>query len=561
MTTDNNTASGAPAGTTTGSIDCDVLVVGFGKAGKTIAMTRAKAGDRVVLVEKSPSMYGGTCINVGCVPTKTLLTDAHRHAGELLAATRTGAGAASAGTGSAGTGAGSTDTADSEPGTATTPSHDAAFSAARSHRDSFIGTLNAANHAMVENTGVLVVDGHATFTGPRTVTVTGGDPAAAHPAEQLTVTADTVVINTGSVPVRPPIPGADGPRVLDSTGVQMLPERPRRLAIVGGGPIGLEFATMFAQFGTEVTVLDGSPRLLPRFDRDIADAVHADLRDLGVTVLSGVTVEEIADAAGAAAGAGAGGDATGGDADGAAGGDATTGANADTDAAGGATPAAGAPVTVTYTDADGTRRTVDADHVLLATGRKPATDGLGLDAAGVEVTDRGAVVVDPHLRTTADGVYAAGDVAGSPQFTYVSYDDHRVILSDRWGDGSRTTTGRLIPSTTFLEPPLSQVGLGADAAREDTGARGHTLDVRVQDIRDIAVMPRPKILGQARGRAKILVDREDDRILGATLYCVDSQELINLVTTAMVHGIPASAVGSGIYTHPSSSEVFNALLG
>ncbi|RRO93514.1 pyridine nucleotide-disulfide oxidoreductase [Corynebacterium bovis] len=556
MTTDNNTASGAPAGTTTGSIDCDVLVVGFGKAGKTIAMTRAKAGDRVVLVEKSPSMYGGTCINVGCVPTKTLLTDAHRHAGELLAATRTGAGAASAGTG-----AGSTDTADSEPGTATTPSHDAAFSAARSHRDSFIGTLNAANHAMVENTGVLVVDGHATFTGPRTVTVTGGDPAAAHPAEQLTVTADTVVINTGSVPVRPPIPGADGPRVLDSTGVQMLPERPRRLAIVGGGPIGLEFATMFAQFGTEVTVLDGSPRLLPRFDRDIADAVHADLRDLGVTVLSGVTVEEIADAAGAAAGAGAGGDATGGDADGAAGGDATTGANADTDAAGGATPAAGAPVTVTYTDADGTRRTVDADHVLLATGRKPATDGLGLDAAGVEVTDRGAVVVDPHLRTTADGVYAAGDVAGSPQFTYVSYDDHRVILSDRWGDGSRTTTGRLIPSTTFLEPPLSQVGLGEDAAREDTGARGHTLDVRVQDIRDIAVMPRPKILGQARGRAKIFVDREDDRILGATLYCVDSQELINLVTTAMVHGIPASAVGSGIYTHPSSSEVFNALLG
>ncbi|MGV0378357.1 dihydrolipoyl dehydrogenase family protein [Corynebacterium bovis] len=537
-------------------------------------MTRAKAGDRVVLVEKSPSMYGGTCINVGCVPTKTLLTDAHRHAGELLAAARTGAGAgtASAGTGagagstaSAGTGAGSTDTADSaartgdsEPGTATTPSHDAAFSAARSHRDSFIGTLNAANHAMVENTGVLVVDGHATFTGPRTVTVTGGDPAAAHPAEQLTVTADTVVINTGSVPVRPPIPGSDGPRVLDSTGVQMLPERPRRLAIVGGGPIGLEFATMFAQFGTEVTVLDGSPRLLPRFDRDIADAVHADLRDLGVTVLSGVTVEEIADAAGAAAGsattaetaaAGAGGDAT---AD-AAGGDATTGATADT--------AAGAPVTVTYTDADGTRRTVDADHVLLATGRKPATDGLGLDAAGVEVTDRGAVVVDPHLRTTADGVYAAGDVAGSPQFTYVSYDDHRVILSDRWGDGSRTTTGRLIPSTTFLEPPLSQVGLGEDAAREDTGARGHTLDVRVQDIRDIAVMPRPKILGQARGRAKILVDREDDRILGATLYCVDSQELINLVTTAMVHGIPASAVGSGIYTHPSSSEVFNALLG
>ena len=455
----------------------DVLVLGFGKAGKTIAMARAKAGDRVALIEKSPDMYGGTCINVGCVPTKALLTDAHLHASARTAA--------AAGVGSEG---GDAD----------------ALSAAQDRRDSLISALNAANKKLADGAGVAVIDGDAEFTGPKTVRIAGGP-------DELTVTAPTIIINTGSAPVRPPIPGIDGPRVLDSTQVQHVPEYPARLAIVGGGPIGLEFATMFAQFGTAVTVLDGAERFLARFDRDVAEQVRADLEKLGITILSGAEV---------------------------------SGFSSDDDG-----------VTVSHDGGE-----LRADYVLLAVGRRPATEGLGLEAAGIATTERGAIEVDEHLQTNVEGVYAAGDVNGGPQFTYVSYDDHRVITSAVWGDGLRTTSGRTIPNTTFITPPLSQVGLGEDAAREDAERRGHTLDVRVKNIADIPIMPRPKILDEPEGLAKFLIDSEDDRILGCTLYCVDSQELINLVTVAMPQSIPASALGSAIYTHPSSSEVFNALL-
>ena len=452
------------------TVEYDLLVIGFGKAGKTIAMTRAKAGDRVALVERSRDMYGGTCINIGCVPTKTLLTDAHLHA------------AASSG---------------ADDGTA--------LSSAQNRRDTLIAKLNSVNKKLADDAGVTVIDGDAEFVAPHTIRVTGG-------SDELTVTATTVVINTGSTPVRPDMPGVDGPRILDSTRIQHVPGHPERLAVVGAGPIGLEFATMFAQFGTSVTVLDHSDVFLKRFDRDVAEAVHSDLEKLGVTILSGVDV---------------------------------TGFTSHDDG-----------VDVSYTGGD-----LQADYVLLATGRRPATDGLAPDAAGITTTDRGAVRVDEHLRTSAEGVYAAGDVTGGPQFTYVSYDDHRVILSDRWGDGSRTTAGRLIPSTTFLTPPLSQAGMSEEQAHEDTEGRGHRLDVRVKNIADIPIMPRPKILGEPQGIAKFLLDVESDRILGCTLYCVDSQELINLVAVAMSNSIPASTLGSMIYTHPSSSEVFNALLG
>lgn len=443
------------------TLELDVLVIGFGKAGKTIAMARGQVGDRVAIVERSPQMYGGTCINIACVPTKTLLVDAHRNT---------------------------------------------AFADAQTRRNGLVDSLNAANQELAENDHVLIIDGTARFTAPRTVQVTGGQ-------EKLEVTASTIIINTGSQPVWPKLPGIDGPRVHDSTSVQQLDQQPSHLVIVGGGPIGLEFATMFHGFGTQVTVLDGAEEFLGNFDRDIAEPVRehlsaADIRIIGEAKASGFQ-------------------------------DTSEG------------------VVVSYNE----DQKVRADAVLVAIGRRPATDGLGLDNAGIEVDDHGAVVVDEYLKTTAEGVYAAGDVTGGPQFTYVSYDDHRVILGDRWGENTRTTTGRLIPTTTFLQPPLSEVGMREEDAREETTRRGHTLEVKVSDIADIAIMPRPKIVDQPAGRAKFLIDREADQILGAVLWCVDSQELINLVTVAINHDIPASALGAEIYVHPSSTEVFNALLG
>lgn len=445
------------------STTADVLVIGFGKAGKTIAMNRAEQGDRVILVEQSPKMYGGTCINIACIPTKTMLVDSERGV---------------------------------------------KYPDSVEHRDNFIATLNKVNKQLADDAGVIVVDGHAEFTGTDSVLVTGGQ-------EELTITATTIIINTGSEPILPDIPGIDSSRVIDSTSAQHLEETPESLVIVGGGPIGMEFATMFAQFGTKVTILDRGAQFGTAFDDDIAQALKKDLEAKDITIINNADVTGVED-----------------------------GANS---------------VSVRYSDGD-TEHSMDATNVLFAIGRKPATDGLGLGAAGINTTSRGAIAVDEHLRTNVEGIYAAGDVNGGPQFTYVSYDDHRVILSDRWSDGSRVTTGRLIPTTTFTNPPLSTIGMGEEDAKTNAASRGHTAEVRFKEIADIPIMSRPKIVGTPEGVAKFIIDVEDDQILGATLYCVDSQELINLAAVAMSNKIPASVIGDTIYTHPSSTEVFNALL-
>ena len=171
--------------------------------------------------------------------------------------------------------------------------------------------------------------------------------------------------------------------------------------------------------------------------------------------------------------------------------------------------------------------------------------------------ERGFIVVDEQLRTSADGVFAVGDVNGGPQFTYISYDDHRIVLDQLVGEGRRRTTDRVaVPTTTFLTPPLSRVGLS------ETQAREHGLDVHVvaKAVADIAAMPRPKILGETHGLIKFVVDANTGLLVGVTLFCVDSQELVNLVALAMRAGVPAGDLRDGIWTHPSSTEALNEVL-
>ncbi|MDY5584901.1 MAG: FAD-dependent oxidoreductase [Arcanobacterium sp.] len=414
----------------------DVLVIGFGKAGKTIAMKRAASGDRVAIVEKSPEMYGGTCINIACIPTKKLLTEAARGV---------------------------------------------EYSQARVNRDAFIAKLNAANKALAEGKGVMIIDGVARFTGAHTVVV--GDN---HDGEQLVIEAETIVINTGAENRIKP-----SGKVHDSTSIQRLPKAPETLGVVGAGPIGLEFATMFNGFGTKVTVYNGGGSFLPMFDADIAEAVRSQLTVQGIEIVD----EEVADFS-----------------------------------------------------------LLPQEAVLVAIGRSPVVSGLGLEAAGIEFSARG-IIVDEHCQTNIPGVYAVGDVNGGPQFTYISYDDHRVVLSHRWGDGSYTREGRIFPTTTFLNPPLSSIGMTESQAREVA-----EIEVKKANIADIPILPRPKILGQPEGVAKFILDAKTNQILGATLYCVDSQELINMVALAINNQIPAKRVGAGIYTHPATAELFNALL-
>jgi pyruvate/2-oxoglutarate dehydrogenase complex dihydrolipoamide dehydrogenase (E3) component len=381
--------------------DVDLLVVGGGKAGKSLAMDRAKAGWSVVMVERDK--IGGTCINVACIPTKSLVASARtliaaRHAGEF------------------GVDVGG------EPSIS--------LDGLRRHKESVVDAMVTAHEKMFADSGMDFVLGTARFVAERTVEIetrTGGTRL---------VRGRDVVINTGTTPARPELDGIAAARVWDSETILHLERLPETLLVLGGGYVGCEFASMFATFGARVTLLQGSGQLLPREDPDVAQQVADVLADQGVEVRSGVR----------------------------------------------ATAVRREPDDVVVTLDTG--REVRGEELLVATGRTPVTADLRLDAAGVAVTDRGFVVVDDHLRTTADHVWAAGDVAGSPQFTHASWNDFR-ILRVNLGGGDAVTTGRLVPYTVFVTPELARVGLTEGEAR----ATGRP--VRVARL-PVAAIPRAK---------------------------------------------------------------------
>jgi pyruvate/2-oxoglutarate dehydrogenase complex dihydrolipoamide dehydrogenase (E3) component len=447
----------------------DLLVIGFGKGGKTLAAAMGRRGKSVAMVEQSDQMYGGTCINIGCVPTKALVHQAGERRGGDLA--------------------------------------EEWYRQAVARTGQLTSLLRGKNFQMLNTLDtVTVVTGKAAFIDPKTVEVTAGD-------DRLTIRADTIVINTGAEPVVPDIPGLrNSGYLMTSTEMIHRTELPRRLAVIGGGYVGIEFAAMYRRFGAEVTVLEQSPQIMAREDDDIVTAASDILRDEGVVLITGARVTEVGDD--------------------------------------------GSSAVVTY-EKDGLTGTVEADAVLVALGRTPAISGLGLDAAGVRVTERGAVAVDEYLRTSQPHIFAVGDVNGGPQFTYISLDDSRIVADQLIGTGARSAADRgPVPYTVFMAPALSRVGLTEREAR----AQGRRVRTASKPIAQLAAMPRARIVGETRGLMKFVVDAASDEVLGAALLSVDSQELINLLALAIRHGVTASELRDAIYTHPSSTEAFNEVL-
>ena len=334
--------------------------------------------------------------------------------------------------------------------------------------------------------------------------VTAGD-------DRLEVVAETIVINTGAEPVLPPIPGlAESAHVVTSTGLLARAERPRSLVVLGGGYVAVEFASMQAAFGTPVTLLQRSDRVLRDEDPDVSREVESLLAGAGVRVLTGVAIERITEG------------------------------------------------TVSFLGKDGVADAVTGDVVLAALGRRPVTDGLGLERVGIGVDARGAVVVDEHLRTSLPNVFAVGDVNGGPQHTYVSLDDYRIVLDALVGRGERTTSDRVaVPYTVFTTPPLGRVGLTEAQAR----ATGRPVRLAVRRVADMATVPRAKIVGDDRGFMKAVVDAETDAVLGVAILAHDAQELVNTVALAMRLGATATTLRDGIWTHPSMTEALNDLFG
>ena len=447
----------------------DAAVIGFGKGGKTLAGAFAAAGKTVALVEKSPKMYGGTCINVACIPTKSLV-----HSAALSAA---------------------------QGGTFSERA--ARYATAVDEKDRVTGLLRSKNYRkLADLPNVEVVDGTASFADATHLTVAKPD------GTRETIEAAQAFINTGARPFVPPIPGVDGPRVHVSETLLDVRTLPERLVIIGGGYIGMEFASMYANFGSQVTVVQNEDAFLPREDAEIAAAGLDSVEGRGIRVIRGAGVRRIDDEADQA---------------------------------------------VVTVEISGAEERLPADAVLVATGRRPNVDGLNLEAAGVELTERGAVRTDEHLRTTAPNIWALGDVAGGLQFTYISLDDSRIVKADVLGDGARTTANRgTVPYSVFLDPPLSRAGMTEQEAR----AAG--FDVKVAKL-PAAAIPKAQLLQKPTGLLKAVVDAGTGRILGAHLFCEESYEMINTIKLAMDAGLPYQVLRDAVYTHPTMSEAFNDL--
>lgn len=444
----------------------DAIIIGFGKGGKTLAGALAKKGEKVAVLERSAGMYGGTCINVGCIPSKSLVTSAEeaaRHSDEPF------------------------------------EQKAARYAAAIAEKRRVTAFLRGKNYDKLNDLpNVSVIDGFGRFVSPKEVEVLLTDGG-----KQI-ISGEKIFINTGALPVELPIPGLkDNPKVYTSESLMDEEKLPRRLALIGAGYIGMEFSSMYANFGAEVTVLQDGGDFLPREDRDVADAIKAIQEKHGVRFLMGAKTLRVE---------------------------------------GG---------TLVY-EMDGKEQTLEADAILVATGRRTNTDGLQAEKAGVTLTPRGAVQVDALLRTTAPNIWALGDVNGGPQFTFVSLDDYRIVLSQLSGTPKSRDERKNVPYSVFMDTPLGRVGLTEKEAL-DKG-----LPVRVLKLPTAAV-PKAQVLRKTEGFLKAVVHAETGKILGVSLLCPEANEMVNTVKLAMDMDADYTVLRDQIYTHPTMTEAFNDL--
>lgn len=436
------------------------IVIGFGKGGKTLAKNLAAKGESVLVVEKSKKMYGGTCINIACLPSKNMIINAQRGIN---------------------------------------------FEDAVKEKDEMTTVLRNKNYHMVaDEETATVLDGTAKFIDNHTIEI------VLDSGERTEVKGERIFINTGATPIIPQVKGLkESKYILDSTAAMDQNSLPNELVILGAGYIGMEFASMFARYGAKVTVLDTNEKFLKREDDDISEMLFNDLSQDGIEFKLGAKVVEVKDLSD--------------------------------------------KVEIIY-EINGKKQTVKADKLLVATGRKPVTENLGLENTDIELDERGAIKVDDYLRTTAENVWAIGDVKGGPQFTYISLDDFRIIFDQLYGKGERKVSDRnIIPYSVFITPALSRVGLN------EVEAKNKGIEYKLFKLAATSI-PKAKVIGNTRGMYKILVDPDTEEILGATIYGEESYEVINLIALAMKAKLPYTMLRDQIYTHPTMSEALNDVL-
>jgi pyruvate/2-oxoglutarate dehydrogenase complex dihydrolipoamide dehydrogenase (E3) component len=446
---------------------CDAIVIGAGQAGPSLARRLAATGKRVAIFERA--LFGGTCVNTGCTPTKAMVGSAYaahlaRRAGEF--------------------------------GVTIGGPIGVDMKQVKARKDAIVAaSRNGVEASLRQTDGITVVRGHARFVSAHEVAGDGESSSAPH-----------IFINAGARPVIPPIPGLDTVPYLTSSTILDLDTVPDHLVVVGGSYVGLEFAQMFRRFGAAVTVIEATRRLVGHEDPEISDAIREILEAEGIQVRVSARITQVA-----------------------------------------------AGIHVSFEDAGGTG-TIQGSHLLLAAGRRPNTDDLGLDKAGVAVDARGHIEVDDQLRTSVPGIWAMGECNGRGAFTHTAYNDFEIVAANLLDGGSRSVRDRIVTYGLFIDPPLGRAGLGEQEAL----AAGHK--VLVGSVKMTRVS-RAIEKGETLGLMKLIVDAETKAILGAGILGTSGDEVVQCVLDLMYAKAPYTILQQVVHIHPTVAEFLPVLAG
>jgi pyruvate/2-oxoglutarate dehydrogenase complex dihydrolipoamide dehydrogenase (E3) component len=449
--------------------DYDAVIIGAGQAGPALARRLVAAGWKVAIIERK--FFGGTCINTGCTPTKTLIASGYaahltRRAAEF-GVTLSG-----------------------------TPSVD--MKAVKARKDA----VTVASRAAVERSlkglqGCTVYEAHAMFIGPKQIKI--GDEVLG---------ADKIFINVGGRAVIPSIPGLDEVPYLTNSSMMNVDFLPAHLIVLGGSYVGLEFAQLYRRFGSDVTVIEPAPRLISREDEDISRAIADILQAEDIDIL------------------------------------------VNSKAVGVKKQGAGIAVTI---ESAGTRSQVAGSHLLLAVGRRPNTDDLGLEHAGVVTDARGYIEVDDQLRTSVPGIWALGDCNGRGAFTHTSYNDFEIVAANLLDNDQRRVTDRITAYALYIDPPLGRAGMTEAEVRKS----GRPALIATMPMENVS---RAYEKSETKGFMKILVDRETKEILGASLLGLSGDEVIHCILDTMYAKAPSTVLQRAMHIHPTVSEFVPTML-
>jgi pyruvate/2-oxoglutarate dehydrogenase complex dihydrolipoamide dehydrogenase (E3) component len=448
----------------------DAIIIGTGQSGPALALRLVAAGWKVAIVERK--LFGGTCVNTGCTPTKTLVASAYAAHVVRRAA---------------------------DYGVRVEGAVKVDMKAVKARKDAVVAlSRDGVEQSLKALEGCTVYGGHGRFVAEKKVAVNASE-----------LTADRIFINVGARAVIPPIPGLDDVPYLTNSSMMDVDFLPAHLIIIGGSYVGLEFAQAYRRFGSEVTVVEAAPRLIAREDEDVSQAVADFLKEEGIDVRVGSKVIGV--------------------------------------------EKQGNSIAVKL-DSAGKNSQIVGTHLLVAVGRRPNTDDLGLDKAGIATDTRGYIQVDDQLRTNIAGIWAMGDCNGRGAFTHTSWNDFQIVAANLLDNDRRRVSDRITAYALYTDPPLGRIGM-TEAEVRKTGEPALLSTLAMERV------SRAKERGKTTGFMKILVDRDSKQILGASFLGLAGDEVIHCVLDAMYAKAPYTVIQRAMHVHPTVSEFIPTMLG